>query len=181
MFKKSRKYFFCYVLSGIGVLTLLILCAGCVNPFAPELTNNLDASDLVVTEQRNPEEVLQNFKVAYAFRDSLLYSDVLDSSFLFVYYDPNIGASGQFVSWGRDVDLETTGKLFRFFQVVDLHWNSTLYEMLEGDKGEISKGFNLTLVGEDTDYNISGRALFSFRRCADERWRITRWKDESDI
>ena len=162
----------------IGVVFIM---SGCFNPYAPELTDMLETSDLIVTSQKSPEEVLQNFKVAYTFRDSLLYSDVIDTSFLFVYFNPNEGSSGRFVSWGREEDLTTTGRHLRHFQVIDLVWNATLYEIQAEDTGELSKGFNLTLVGDDIDYQVSGRAVFSFRKCQDEKWRITRWKDESDL
>ena len=157
------------------------LCAGCLNPFAPELKKSPDSS-LLITEQKNPEQVLQNFKYAYTFKDSLLYANLLDSSFVFVYFDPNADPSGRFVSWGRDVDLRTTARLFRSFNVIDLTWNSTIYSFQEGDAGELSKSFSLNLVGEEVDVKISGNAVFSFRKCPyDSTWRITRWKDESEF
>jgi hypothetical protein len=159
----------------------VIVLLFCVNPFAPKLTKSLEGTDLVVTEQKTPEEVLQNFKVAYTFKDSLLYSDLLDTAFIFVYFDPGEGASGRFVSWGRDVDLLTTGRFFRHFEMVDLVWNATLYGWKDNESGELGKGFSLSLVSPDSDYRISGRALFSFRKCKDGKWRITRWKDESDV
>lgn len=164
------------------VLLLLFLAGcGCLNPFAPRLTEELQAGDMVITEQTTPDEVMQNFKVAYTFRDSMLYSDLLDTSFIFVYFDPNEGASGQYISWERQVDLTTTGRMFRHFQVVDLVWGSTLSESVGDEIGEVSKGFDLSLGGESGDYRLSGRATFSFRKCSDEKWRITRWRDESDI
>lgn len=154
--------------------------SACWNPFAPRLTDSLEGSDLILTEQRTPEDVLQNFKVAYAFRDSLLYSDLLDTAFQFVYYDPNEGASGQFVSWGRDVDLRATGRLLRHVQIADLVWRSTLSETSGETNASISKGFDLTLVAEDFDVTLSGRARFEFRKCGDEKWRILRWTDDTD-
>jgi hypothetical protein len=154
---------------------------GCFNPFAPRLTNSLQSTNFIVTQQQSPDELLHNFKMAYTFRDSLLYSDLLDSAFLFIYFDPAVGTSGRFVSWGKEEDLLTTGRLFRHFQVVDLVWNAVIYESMDGMIGEMSKGFNLTLIGEDSDFKLSGRAVFTFRKCSDEKWRITRWKDESDI
>jgi hypothetical protein len=156
-----------------------VVCLRCLNPFSPRLDKSIGASD-IVTNQANPGEVLQNFKIAYTFRDSLLYSDLLDTGFVFVYFDPDAGTSGNYVSWGRDVDLTATGRLFRHFTVIDLVWNTTLYEFNEEDRGELSRTFNLTLAGTDSDYHLSGRAVFSFRKCADSRWRITRWKDETD-
>ncbi len=154
--------------------------SACWNPFAPRLTDSLEGSDLILTEQKTPEDVLQNFKVAYAFRDSLLYSDLLDTAFQFVYYDPNEGASGQFVSWGRDVDLRATGRLLRHVQIADLVWRSTLSETSGETDASISKGFDLTLVAEDFDVTLSGRAQFEFRKCRDEKWRILRWTDDTD-
>ena len=64
---------------------------------------------MIVTNQESPEEVPQNFKTAYTFQDSLLYSGLLDTAFIFVYYDVDDLSSGRFVSWGREEDL--TGKL----------------------------------------------------------------------
>jgi hypothetical protein len=160
---------------------IAILQTGCINPFAPKLINSLETDDLIITSQRSPQEVLQNFKVAYTFRDSLLYSNLLDTAFLFIYYDFYEGTSGQYVSWGRDIDLKTTGRLFRHYQVIDLVWNETLYESQTEESGDLGKSFNLTLIGQNSDYKLSGKAIFSFRKCQDEKWRITRWKDESDV
>ena len=152
-----------------------------MNPFAPELTHSLESDDFIVTKQATPEEVLQNFKIAYAFKDSLLYSDLLDSAFLFVFFDPDEGGSGRFVSWGRDLDLQTTGSMFRYFQIVDLVWNATLYERQDEEWAKLNRGFTLTLVGDEGDYNVTGKAVFTFRKCPDSKWRISRWKDESDL
>lgn len=162
-------------------IVLFIFGMGCFNPFAPRLIDSLDTGDLIITDQRSPEEVLQNFRVAYTFRDSLLYSDLLDTAFLFVYFDPNAGTSGRLESWRREDDLLSTGGMFRHFQIIDLIWNATLYENVEEASGEMTKSFNLTLTSPESDFSLSGRAVFSFKKCGDERWRIIRWQDESDI
>jgi hypothetical protein len=162
-------------------ISCILVFIQCWNPFAPKITNSIEGSDLVITQQKSPKEVLQNFKMAYIFKDSLLYSDVLDTAFLFVYFDPNAGTSGRFESWERDVDLITTGRLFRHFQVVDLVWNEAIYEWSNQIQGEINQSFNLSLISMSDDYRFTGRAAFSFRKCQDEKWRITRWKDESDL
>jgi len=175
--EKSNKNICCIIAA-----LILYVNSGCFNPFAPRLENFTSGNgNLVVTGQKSPEEVLQNFAVSYAFKDSLLYSDIIDTAFVFVYFDPNSGTSGRYVSWGREVDLKTTGRLFRYFQVIDLVWNSTLYELVGDSTGTLGKGFSLTLVGKDENYKISGRAVFTFRKCADDRWRIVQWKDESDL
>ncbi len=167
---------------GLAFIGLLLIFTSCLNPFAPRLKESGGHSDLIITEQRTPEEVLQNFRYAYIFKDSLLYSDLLDSSFIFVYFDPNLGTSGQFVSWGRDLDLRTTARMFRNFDVIDLIWNSTIYESVEKNTGEITKSFNLTMIAKDEDIRISGLAVFSFRRSPSTgKWRIIKWKDESNL
>lgn len=167
----------------LGTLCLItvFIVSSCVNPFAPRLTKTLETGDFVITEQQTPEEVLQNFKVSYTFQDSLLYTDLLDTAFVFVYFDPRAGTSGQWTHWNREEDLITTGGLFRHFDVIDLVWNATLSGWVGEEEGQLSKGFNLTLVSQDSDYRISGRAVFTFRKCVDNKWRIVRWKDESDI
>ncbi|MBN2104345.1 hypothetical protein JW835_09935 [bacterium] len=165
--------------TGIFIVGLVYLA--CWNPFAPELTRSLESAGLIVTEQKSPEEVLQNFKVSYIFKDSLLYSGLLDTAFVFEYYDPEMGTSGQNITWTRDTELRTTGRLFRYFQMIDLIWHSTIYELSGEDTSRISKQFDLTLVSAETDYHVTGRAEFTLRKCWDDRWRIKRWKDESEL
>ncbi len=168
----------------IRLITFVVLLGGmlrCFNPFAPKL-DRTSSTDLVLTEQRTPEEVLQNFVYAYTFKDSLVYADLLDSSFVFVYFDPNLDGSGRFVSWGRDVDLKTTGRLFRSFETITLLWNSTVYEIKQDHQVELSKTLQLNLYGAAGDYSLSGDAIFNFKKNAyDDKWRITRWKDESQM
>ena len=158
-----------------------VICVNCLNPFAPKLVDS-NNEDLIVTEQKTPDQVLQNFKYAYVFKDSVLYSELLDSSFVFIYFDPNIESSGRFVSWGRDIDLKTTGRLFRNYDVIDLIWNSTIYSFSEEDRAEYSKSFYLSLIKNNETLNISGNAIFIFKKSEyDEKWRISQWKDESDL
>ena len=167
------------LLPAIAIINLIWVT--CFNPFAPEVEDTLNLNQLI-TAQKTPEEVLTNFKYAYTFKDSALYSEVLDSSFVFVYFDPDYGSSGRFVSWGRDSDLMTTGRLFKNFQVIDLIWHSTIYSFEDEDMSEISKSFRLNLVNEDESILITGNAIFSFQKNPkDQKWRITRWKDESDL
>ena len=171
---KISKWF-----NGIFVLSLLLF--SCLNPFAPKLDRN-GQKGLVLTEQASAEEVLVNFVYAYTFKDSLVYADLLDSSFVFVYFDPNLGSSGRFVSWGRDVDLQTTGRLFRNFDTITLTWNSTVYESIKESEAELSKTLQLNLFGGEGDFSLTGNAIFNFKKCAyDGKWRITRWKDESQM
>lgn len=160
-----------------------LLLAGCVNPFAPRLDQRSGSAD-IITQQRTPEDVLQNFRYAYTFKDSLLYADLLDSTFVFEYFDPDQGPSGEFVSWTRDVDLRTTGRLLRAFEVIDLVWadSSVSYALIEGDQALLYRDFNLKLSNFDLKFSIIGYAVLSMRRDPhDNKWRITHWVDESQF
>ncbi len=166
-------------------IIVLSLIVSCFNPFAPKL-EKLGRSDLIITGQATPQEVLQNFQYAYVFKDSILYAELLDSSFVFIYFDPNQEPSGRFVSWGRDVDLRTTGRLFHNFNIIDLIWNSTIVDTIyfvNGDSlAETYRSFNLSLAKTEETLNITGIAIFNFKKCDyDKKWRITLWKDESDL
>lgn len=168
-------------ISAIAVLCLTVLGVSCFNPFAPALDRDA-ASGLRITEQAEPAEVLENFVYAYTFRDSLVYDNLLDSSFVFVYFDPNLGTSGLYASWNRDVELKTTGRLFRNFETLNLVWDSTIYETMDGTAAEIAKTLHLHMFGSRGEYNLTGNAIFNMRKNPyDEKWRITRWKDESQM
>ena len=52
----------------------------------------------------------------------------------------------------------------------------------EENFSEMSKSFQLSLINDEETINISGNAIFSFKRNEkDQKWRIVRWKDESDL
>ena len=176
----------------LWIVTSVWLCAGCVNPFAPTAGLVEGASDIILTARESPEDVLSNFRYAYIFRDSLVYSELIDSSFIFIYFDPELEGTGRFDSWGRDVELHATARLFTAFPNINLEWNSTVFaEYLEEGEGtqvreeffpdareaRISKGFELAVGG---DIKINGTALFSFQReRSGDVWKIVRWRDES--
>jgi hypothetical protein len=163
------------------LLLLFSLAICCFNPFAPKLEDPGE-NNLIITEQTTPDEVLQNFKYAYIFKDSVLYSDLLDSAFVFFFFDPSQEASSMIQSWGRNDDLRTTGRLFRNFDVIDLIWNTTIYSIEDSNQAEYSKSFELTLVKQNETINITGNAIFVFRKSGySNKWRILQWKDESGL
>ena len=172
----------------IGTM-LLTLTYGCSNLFAPKLAEVEKGTTAILTERLNPNEVLENFRFAYIFADSLVYSELIDTGFIFIFFDPNIEGTGRFDSWGRDIELRATGGLFRAVRNISLEWNSTVEEIywspsdtlpvyFDGaDTAKITKGFQLKLGSE---IQLTGTALFSFAKEASaEGWRIVRWIDES--
>lgn len=169
------------LVSPLKVLFFIPLFLGCFNPFAPELDKTPDTSN-IITDQVTPEEVLQNFRVAYVIKDSILYSEVLDKSFIFEYFDPELQPSGGFVTWGRDIDLRTTGRLFRNFDVIDLVWLNTIFATSEGNLEKRFIRFNLNLFSPEFNFIVTGTAIFTFAKSEEDgKWRIIRWKDESDL
>jgi hypothetical protein len=166
----------------LTVLMTGILIYSCLNPFAPALTDDDPGGSLIITARRSPEEVLTNFRYAYAFKDSLIYSDVLDSTFLFI--SKNYGTNPPTdINWGRDVDLKTTAALFRHFDVLELNWGGILYYDFSGDstESEMKITFQLTLDGGREIPTVKGEALFNFRRRPAGTWTITRWEDLSSF
>lgn len=158
------------------IFLVLLSFSACWNPFAPT-EGLLDGSvTLTLTKQQSPDEVLQNFRYAYVYRDSLVYSELLDTSFTFVYYDFSVGGSGGYNFWGRDTELRTTGRMFRAFDNFTLVWNATS-ESDTSQNGTISltKSFDLS-IGSDS---FTGNAIFDFISDSTGTWRISRWQDES--
>lgn len=165
----------------LGSVSFVLL--SCWNPFAPEEGDLGGIQQLTLTEQRSPDEVLDNFRYAYIYRDSLVYSNLLDSGFVFVYYDPEAGGSGDYNFWGRDTELRTTGRLFRAFDHFTLVWNATIsqdpLEITDSTaEASLTKTFDLN-VG--TDISLTGNAIFLFVKDSTGTWRIRRWQDESFI
>ena len=164
----------------LSFVLLLIFLLGC-NPFAPELIESGPRS-AIITGQRTPDEVLTNFRYAYVFKDSLIYSDVLDSSFLFI--SKNYGSTPPTdINWGRDVDIKATVGLFRHFDVLELNWGGKLSEGFISDSTfyEIKITFQLTLDGGRDIPTVKGEALFNFKRNRSEVWKNSRWEDLSSF
>ncbi len=162
----------------------ILFWEGCVNPFAPALTDSGDTQDLILSEQDTPEGVFVNFSYSYNFKDSLVYSDLLDSSFLFI--SKNYATTPVTdLTWGRDVDIKTTVGLFRHFQTLNLKWEATIFERFLGDdssRKEIKKRFQLTFDGGQEIPTINGDALFILKKKARNKkpfWQIARWEDLS--
>jgi len=171
------------------LFALLLIFYACENPFAPGLKRSFDGNTLIVTDQKSAEDVLINFKYAYNFKDSLVYADLLDSSFLFI--SKNFATEPVTdLTWGRDVDIKTTVGMFRHFQTLNLTWEGTVYARYLNDQRtlkEIKKVFSLVLDGGREIPTIRGEALFVFKKKILSKndttgiWRIIRWEDLSSF
>ncbi len=165
---------FCSCLRYIIMIALTaVTAAGCLNPFAPA---EGDVGGRIWSDQSTVGGLLDNFALAYDYRDSLRYADCLDESFVFNYYDV---VNGRFDRWFRETDLKATGGLFRAFDNIDLEWNLVPEYVdtfsLPGQTLEFIVRFNLTLGG---DVPLMGYAKFSTRKGDDGRFRILAWRDD---
>lgn len=169
-----------YLLISFFIVPLLF--QSCTNPFAPAKADEDASSSNLLTEQRNPDEVLTNFKFAYTFKDSLVYSELFDSSFVFLsmdYYEsPPVP-----IQWGRDLELKTTSRMFRFFNTLDLTFNVIQRDTSEYDpnnspiKIQHEITFTLALDGGAVIPILDGDVTFVYvRRGA--KWLISFWEDK---
>lgn len=174
---------------------MLVICGtGCKNIFAPALGELDGGNSIYRMDLASPEDVLHNFQYAYIYRDSLIYAMLLDSEFVFVYYQPGSeSGTGHYDSWMRDTELRTTGRMLRAFTYIDLLWQSTqdsiYYEMDEDQSvirrenaffasanyADFSLSYQLTLGDY---YTLVGDAAFRFRKDTEGKWRILRWEDK---
>ena len=172
---------------------MVLLVFGCKNMFAPTLGDLDGGNSIYRMDQASPADVLHNFKYSYIYRDSLMYANLIDSEFVFVYYQPSDeSGTGHYDSWMRSVELKTTGRFLNAFNYIDLIWQTTLdstfYEMdgedifserdtlyEEANIADISKSYQLTLGDYTT---LIGDVAFRFRKGSDEKWRILRWEDK---
>ena len=161
-------------------LIFIILFNAC-NPFAPPYISeedSIDSRDLY--SQKNPHDVLTKFQYTYTFKDSIMYSDILDSSFIFISNNYNTSPPTT-IKWGRDTDIKTTIGLFKHFKVIELLWGDTLYYSQDTLNAEINISFQLTFDGGREFPTITGEALFYFLKKHNQQWFITRWEDKSSF
>ena len=156
---------------GINIILTIIL-SGCTNPFAPTLG---DTGASQVPDASTIGGMLELFKYAYNTKDSLFYSQVLDSSFVFEYYDDE---NSRYDQWYRTTDLKATAGLFNYYEVINLNWyniDSTIYNFVDSlSQQEFLANFNLTLDNSI----LYGFARFKCYKNPGSTFKITSWKDD---
>jgi hypothetical protein len=149
----------------------------CVNPFAPKADPSLSSKGGLISNQTTVDGVFQNFLYAYTFKDTLIYSKLLDKNFIFSYRDYDLGVD---VSWGRDDEMKVSSGLFQNSQRLDLVWNNII--SITSDSTRIIRSFNLTITFNPTDIiYVDGRVDLTLGKDADNKWKILRWVDESNF
>jgi hypothetical protein len=160
---------------------LFLLFYSC-NPFAPEMVDLEPEQTPEFINQKTPEGVLESFRFAYVFKDSLLYSDLLDSSFLFISKNYTTSPPSNWI-WGKDVDIKTTIGMFRHFNILELTWGTRTGPIYNQDSTESKLRVNFQLILHEGSRTIAimGEALYDFIKRTDTNWRITRWEDLSSF
>jgi hypothetical protein len=147
------------------------------NPFNYELDNSIGDTGSLISDQSTVEGVFQNFLYAYTFKDTLIYGQLLEQNYSFVYRDYDLGVD---ISWGRDEDMKVTDGLFKNSQRLDLIWNNII--SINDDSSNIIRSFNLTITFNPTDVIfIDGRVNLDLMRTEKNTWKISRWIDESNF
>jgi len=161
---------------------VILIFAGCKNPFSPALDNDFDNSSSTISDLKTIDGVFQNFKYAYNVKDTLIYGEMISQDFVFTYIDYNNEIPFN-VSWGRDQEMKTTYGLFQNSQKLDLIWNNIVTSSGDSLNANISRGFNLTITFNPTDIiRIDGRVNLSLRKnISNEKWQIIKWIDESNL
>ncbi len=154
--------------------------SGCVNPFAPGLETSNGSSSSILGDQHTVDGVFKNFQYAYTFKDTLIYGQLLDPAFSFVYRDYDLGVD---VSWGRDDEMRTTYGLFLNTQNLNLVWNNILSESGDSLNLDVTRNFSLTITFNASDIvQVNGYAALTLTRPNQESiWKIIQWRDESNF
>jgi len=161
------------------ILTLIVACGvitSCDNIFAPKLDDT--GSSNIISDQMTIDGVYTNFKYAYTFRDTSVYSGLLTDDFIFTYRDYE---SGFDVSWDKPTEMRTTSRLFQNSQKTDIIWNNITTYIGDSINVNVKRGFNLTITFNPSNVvRLFGFADMNFKRPdVNSPWKIYKWRDES--
>jgi hypothetical protein len=174
----------------ILAVLLAIYEFGCFNPFSPSVIG--PSAVRPIAPQVDPDSVMYNFKYAYENRDSIVYENLLDQNFIFIYKDLDMVQGAEILMEiprdGRGGDLYVTRALFKTFDEIRL--DTWLVKPAPDSVGEETwkarrVTFHLSLRDTDGDYGYlhmeaTGFAEFFFRQSEEDGlWRIVRWIDKS--
>jgi hypothetical protein len=162
----------------IYALLFLGFLIACENPFAPKYNSSANGSS-ILNSQETIEGLFENFRYAYTFKDTLVYGNLLDSNFVFIYRNYDKGTDE---SWGFDEEMLTAYRLFQATQSIDLVWNEILINVGDTLVRDVSRSFNLTITFNPSDIvHVNGIANLRLQKnINDGKWRIISWRDESN-
>ncbi len=164
------------------ILAVTMMCAiAACNPFAPALEEGDPFGDLL-GDPTTIEGFFTNFRNAYELRDIALYEPLLDSAFVFIYYDFDAQVERE---WGFAQDLESTRRLFANSSVIRLQWNQIISRdaFVRNLNERVVRSFDLTISLESGEvFRGDGNVNFLLiRPDTTASWRLVRWRDESEF
>lgn len=148
----------------------------CDNIFSPKIDES--GSGELITDQKTIEGVFTNFRYAYTFKDTSVYSALLTDDFVFTYKDYETGYD---VSWDKPTEMRTTSRLFQNSQKSEIIWNNIVVYLGDSLNVNVVRSFNLTITFNPSNIvRLYGLADMNFTRpTSDGTWRIIKWKDQS--
>lgn len=161
-------------------MTFIVVLSGCENPFAPRIDFTEDSGGGSLADQSTIDGVFKNLQYAYTFRDTSIYSGVLDDEFIFTYRDYDQGID---ISWGKDEEMKVTHGLFSNTDRLDLIWNNVVFSSEDSVYSNIIRGFNLTITFNPNDIiRLDGKVNITLRKNpGTSKWQIAKWIDESNF
>jgi len=165
-----------------SLFLLLTIFLNACNPFAPAL----EEGDPLSTLLGNPQTIegfFTRFQSAYELRDISLYEPLLDSAFVFSYYDFNAQIERQ---WGFTQDLTITRRLFESASLIRLQWNHVIAQDTThaGLQVRVIRSFSLTIALQNNVDVFRGDGNVNFlliRPDTSQAWKLLRWRDESTL
>ncbi|MDH4222611.1 MAG: hypothetical protein OEV55_03620 [candidate division Zixibacteria bacterium] len=172
------------------ILTIiLLLVLACENPFSPPVIG--PGTEIPIASQTDPDSVLKNFKYSYEYRDIVTYENCLHKEFEFFYIDQD-EVTGELIEdrIHREDDINRTkGVLAAFddirFEAWEVFHLLSEYDSTSAEEIKLRQViFHLVLIDIDGDFgyeylDVTGFALFKFKRSEDGYWRMSYWEDNS--
>lgn len=148
----------------------------CQNIFAPKIDTTNTTN--IITDQKTIDGLFQNFRYAYSFKDTTVYSQLLSDDFVFTYRDYS---SGYDVSWDKYTEMRTTSGLFQNTQKLEIIWNNIVYQDGDSLNTNVRRSLNLTITFNPNNVErLNGFADMNLvRESTDAKWKIKKWRDES--
>lgn len=160
------------------IIILIVLIYSC-NPFAPSIDDKLGGQNFLA-DQSTIDGFFQNFSLAYNYRDTIIYQQLLDENFVFSYQDYDKNTE---LNWDKETDIRKTHGLFTSSRYVDLVWNDYIFSEGDSVTWDATRLFLLQVTFSESDIlNITGRAKIRLKRDNSKAdWRMILWVDESNF
>lgn len=176
----SGRHTFRPIYGALFVVAAGLVTAAC-NPFAPSLEEGDPFADLL-GDPSTIDGFFTNFRNAYELRDLSVYEPLIDSTFIFIYYDFDAQVERE---WGFAQELESTRRLFENASLINLRWNQIISQTFfdDGLSARVVRPFNLTIALEDGEaFRGDGNVNFLLsREDTTDAWTLMQWRDESEF